>query len=245
MNWAKSKTILIIALLITNIFLLINYTSANYKKPETTQLERSVVEFLRENNVFIYAAIPSDTYNLPVLEVEVEKFDKEVVDRIIAEYDQAFPQEVSREALLLYAETFMIENDLIEKSAVLDKLTSLNNNYVLEYRNKDISSDIYIEESYLVCTISKNRITNIEKRWIKAKEYGQTKKNTISATKALLKFMSEDETNRAISVTNIEMVYWVDSSFVNTENTTLDTAFPAWKITYNNEKEKYILAYEE
>ena len=109
MNWAKSKTILIIALLITNIFLLVNYTSANYKNPETTQLERSVVEFLRENNVFIYAAIPSDTYNLPVLEVEVEKFDKEVVDRIIAEYDKAFPQEVSREALLLFAETSRIQ----------------------------------------------------------------------------------------------------------------------------------------
>ena len=48
--------------------------------------------------------------------------------------------------------------------------------------------------------------------------------------------MSENTDEEKIYVQDISLVYWLDSSVFDTESPVTDTAFPAWKITYNRGK---------
>jgi hypothetical protein len=57
--------------------------------------------------------------------------------------------------------------------------------------------------------------------------------------------MSEKTTEGKIYVEGLSLVYWLDSSVFDAESPVTDTAFPAWKITYNNGKIQHILAWEQ
>ncbi len=244
MNWSKSKTILIMALIFTNIFLLGSYISLHFQTTGTSVAEdTATVDFLRRSNIYVYDEIPTKIFSLPVLEVEVENVSQDQINEMISQFRIPFPSEVTRDNLLNYVELFLNENNLLEETAILDKITSLGSSYILEYRNKETEKEMFVEESYIICFIENKKIKSVEKKWIKPIKYGSKNQSTIPATTALLKFMSEYDETSAVSITNIEMVYWLDSSYTSEKATSFDTAFPAWEITYNNEKKKYILAY--
>jgi hypothetical protein len=57
--------------------------------------------------------------------------------------------------------------------------------------------------------------------------------------------MSETTGNEKILIRDIALVYWLDSSVFDAESPITDTAFPAWKITYNNGKAARFMAWEQ
>jgi hypothetical protein len=110
---------------------------------------------------------------------------------------------------------------------------------------KNYINEIAIEDSIIICTIRDGKIAEFERYWLNPVEVNDIEKEIISADTALIKFMSENTTGEKIYVHDIDLVYWLDSSAFNTEAPVTDTAFPAWKITYNRGKTQYILAWEQ
>ena len=76
--------------------------------------------------------------------------------------------------------------------------------------------------------------------------YGDTKRDISSASYALLKFDSslDAELNTDVIITNIELIYLVNTSEYD-EKITEDTAVPTWKIETTNGKSYYVNAYGE
>lgn len=76
MDWNKSNTILIVAFIIINIFLLASFYnntfSEEYNVMADEQFVTSVEELLKQKNITINCNIPSDTDVLPVLDTEYE-----------------------------------------------------------------------------------------------------------------------------------------------------------------------------
>jgi regulatory protein YycI of two-component signal transduction system YycFG len=76
--------------------------------------------------------------------------------------------------------------------------------------------------------------------------YGETRRGVLSASYALLKFLSffEEEQLQNIHVTGIELIYFVDTASTQ-KDISEDTAAPTWKITTQNNQSFYINAYGE
>lgn len=76
MDWNKSNTILIIAFIILNIFLLLatfsNLFTENFNVNRDEEFIENVEELLKSKNISIKSEIPEDIYILPVLEAEYD-----------------------------------------------------------------------------------------------------------------------------------------------------------------------------
>ncbi|MPN35901.1 hypothetical protein SDC9_183403 [bioreactor metagenome] len=89
------------------------------------------------------------------------------------------------------------------------------------------------------------KITDFRRFWLDPGEMSDSEKEVIPAAAALIKFMSENAGEDKIYVQDISLVFWLDSSAFNAESPVTDTAFPAWKITYNDGKVRYVTAWEQ
>jgi len=70
MNWSRAKTILIAALIITNVFLLVTYGDFNFNSDEFRD-HKALSEFLAQKNIFVDAEIiPKENRDMPVLFVQ-------------------------------------------------------------------------------------------------------------------------------------------------------------------------------
>ncbi|MDW5300061.1 MAG: two-component system regulatory protein YycI [Sedimentibacter sp.] len=89
MDWNKSNTILIVAFVILNIFLLVSFYnnsfSEEYNVMSDEQFVMSVEELLKQKNITINCDIPKDTYILPVLDTNYEmiKVNNEIVNQYL------------------------------------------------------------------------------------------------------------------------------------------------------------------
>ena len=110
---------------------------------------------------------------------------------------------------------------------------------------KNYIKGIAIEDSHITCTVRDGKIVDFERYWLNPVETGSMEKEVIPAGAALIKFMGENTAKEKIYIEGISLVYWLDSSAFDAESPVTDTAFPAWKITYNSGKSHYILAWEQ
>ncbi len=81
MDWNKSKSILIIAFIIVNIFLLIvifddELISNNYEAVDKSFIE-DVVSDLKQKNINVLCEIPLETHSLPLLEIDYKILEPE------------------------------------------------------------------------------------------------------------------------------------------------------------------------
>jgi hypothetical protein len=88
-------------------------------------------------------------------------------------------------------------------------------------------------------------IVDFDRYWLNPVEMSDIEKEVIPAAAALIKFMSGKTDDEKIYVEDISLVYWLDASSFDVESPVTDTAFPAWKITYNRGNVRYILAWEQ
>ena len=80
MNWAKAKTILIIALIITDVFLIFTYGKFGAGNDEFKD-HKALSEFLAQKNIFVDTeAIPSKHQDMAVVFVQKEGDDFKVIE---------------------------------------------------------------------------------------------------------------------------------------------------------------------
>lgn len=245
MDWTKAKKILIIALLITNIFLAWNVISERMaSRTSSGDVVQQTIQLLKSRNIYVNSDIPIKYNKMPVLEVLLEKFDKRTYKEKLKHQTALSPDKRSEKDIIDMTKAFIEENGLFSNTMRQESITKQGNTYIITYRN--YYDGIPIENSYLKLTIEDGKIVDISRFWLKP-TVGKSKrtKEIMPSTAALIKFMSEQKAGEIINISDIELVYWIDTTIDMAQTASSDTALPTWKITYNNGKQKFYSAYDE
>lgn len=243
MDWTKAKTILIVALIATNLFLVFTY---GFNRPGESENGKDVlIDVLAKNNITLGTKVPEKQGKLAALSIEYSGFDKVETDELLnREVYSVKDQEITEESLVVVSEGFLREIGLFRDNMVLDKVEEQGNSQVVRYKNE--IDGIRIEESHVYCIFEGGRLVSVDSYWLEAKSFSDRKMNIISANEALVFFMSQFPANqKKIQIDEIELVYWLDTSSFDGEELVKDTALPAWKVVYDGDQKMYIYAYEE
>lgn len=244
MDWTKAKTILIVALIVTNVFLIFTF---GFNDPVQTEpaSEKVLISVLAKNNITLATEVPEKQGKMPVLNIEYRVFNKEKVNESVhqGKYNGETGNDTEEE-LIRISNLFLKDNNLYSDYVVLEGVKKQGEGTVVKYKNE--IDGISIEESYIYCYFENGKLNSVDSYWLEAKNLGDSKKNTISASEALVIFMSQiEKKDEDIVVERIELVYWLDTSSFDGEELIKDTALPSWKIVYNENQVKHIYAYEQ
>ncbi|MBR0597702.1 two-component system regulatory protein YycI [Sinanaerobacter chloroacetimidivorans] len=244
MDWTKAKNILIVALLVTNLVLVLTYAFRDNSFSSTDEdVLKDTIELLESKNIYIETTIPSKHSRMPVLSVEYDKINQDLVDKQL-EQQKALPKgERSDDNIVEMTKDFLERCGMLTENVTFESVERRGEQITVAYKN--YFNDIAIEENYIIFSVYEGKIDQVQRFWVNPIETGKTKKEIIPAVDALIKFMSENEEDAKVYVEDISLVYWLDSESFDAESPVSDTAFPAWKITYNQGKIKYVMAYEQ
>lgn len=122
MDWAKAKSILIVAFLITNIFLGYNILKdsevRNYAYTISAKRINDVRELFQEKNITIEADIQEKMKKLPQLTVEYETYDRELIEGKFSDFTS-----ISEETI-----RYQKENEIVEVASHQKSISYTNKN---------------------------------------------------------------------------------------------------------------------
>lgn len=244
MDWTKAKTIIIIALIATNIFLVFTYGFNRFGKNSEIP-EDVLIKVLSNNNIELAAEIPKVKDKMPVLYIEYSAFNKEKIRSLIKDGKYKVSKGAAPDELLVdIADMFLADSGLLNENVAFESVENKGKGKLVKYRNE--MKGIVVEESYIYCYFEAGELISVESYWLEPENFSKKKMDIISAADALVIFMSElPRKEEKILIEDIELVYWLDNSSFDGEELVADTALPAWKIVYNGAQKKHIYAYEQ
>ena len=240
MDWSKAKSVLIIAFIITNIFLIYHIEKDMFDQDALSARSenkiKEVVQILQERGIEVKADVPMDVLELPVLDVQYITYDEKSIEESFLR-NQDNPQQwelsislnnkilrfikteqsnTSREVLLTEkharyeAEKFLKTHGFMGNDGVYWSSELDDTTYRLLYKQR--YKGRLLEPSYIICTVTEEGVVELEKMWLKPLKLGNSKKEIIPTPKALLKFMEENEGLEETIINEISLVYWLDLS---------------------------------
>jgi regulatory protein YycI of two-component signal transduction system YycFG len=257
MDWSKAKTILILALLVTNIFLVATYGTMGVKDDPVTLDQETLIELLEARGVYLEAQIPKHPKSMEVVAVEVVRSVDEEVNALLA--SQGAPELFNIGDKFPGSELLNIEDPDLARayvSASINFITALGfmdetvkfrelslgqeGQILVEFQN--IYDGVNLEESSIVCSFSQGSLIAMDALWLKPIANNRKKVTIMEPAVALLALVGEKDTEEKLRVNSIELAYWLNAEEANLEDTVTDTAFPAWCITYNEGEKMYFTA---
>lgn len=249
MDWTKAKTILIIALIVTDIFLIVTY--GGRKDEEELGNTEALIAVLESSNIYVDSGnIPDRHRNMPALAVEYKGVSQDEIDALI-ESTEITASDDSDGAYKEAAEDFVSYLGMMSEYIGGVKV-------VREPEGEDSDEsgggvkvvfgceidETKLDGSYMICTFSDRKIIGFDSYWLEPGEFSAKKQETISAAVALITYMSEREEREEVHISDIELVYWVNSASYDSMAAVTDTALPAWRITFDDGKTVHIEAFE-
>lgn len=241
MDWPKAKNVLIVALLATNLFLIWAIFSSKEVVPVNTELIDQTVSILEKNGIHIYCEIPEKNKKTPVLSVLYDESNGVFTYQL---EDQPLTETLTEKTAAEIAEDFLISHSLYTENTVLFSSTEDDEkNYRVSF--KGIVDGIEIEDCYTICTVTKQGVSMMERNWLNPTEYGKHKKEIVPVTTVLMTFMTDrlNQENKS-SITDISLVYKLNSPYGSEDNASSDTAFPMWRISCSDGTKTFYDAYE-
>lgn len=244
MDWTKAKSILIMALIVTNLVLVFTYVFKDdiFESNDETVLG-DTIKLLESKNIYIKTDIPKKQGRMPVLSVEYDTINQDVLEEQLINQKPILNSGLNETNIIEATTKFIDSCGFLTENVRFDNIEKKDDKIIVTYKN--YINNIAIEDSYIICTIRNKKIEDIQRYWLNPVQLGKTKKEIIPAAAALIKFLSENNEDKKIFVEDISLVYWLDSTSFDTESPVSDTAFPAWKIIYNHGKIMHIMAYEQ
>ncbi len=260
MDWSKAKTILIVALLVTNIFLVATYGTMGVKDDPEAFDQEALITLLEHRGVYLETKIPKHSKAMDVVAVElVRSVDEEVKALLASEgasdifhIKDKFPRDGKPEwlnidnadvanAYVAASVDFISALGFMNESVKFERIFITDDDFVqVEFEN--IYDGINLEESTLICKFRQGGLVDMEALWLKPINSNKRKVSVMDPAIALLALVSEKEPEEKWIVTTIELTYWLNTEESNLEDTVTDTAFPAWCITYNEGEKMYFTA---
>lgn len=240
MDWTKAKNILIIALILTNIVLILSSSIQGQAEDQSNQA--ALIAHLKTKNIFVETEIPKKKSRMPVLTVKYDKIDDKEIKKVIKTQKLTLPDKATEESVFSMTDSFLEKCGAMGKGVKHDKIIHGEDSLIVSYKN--VFEGIPVEDSYIRCIIKNGSIVEFERYWLKPIKTPRKKQEVISASSALMKFASENKKEEKIYIKKIELAYWIDRSYFSTETSVEDTVLPAWKITYNQGEVKHIPAFK-
>ena len=258
MDWTKAKTILIIALIVTDIFLIATYGGKNGEKEFGN--EEALIAILESSNIYVDAEkIPEKHRNMPALAVEYRSVSQDEIDALI-ESTEIEAVDDSDEAYTEAAEDFVsclgmmseyISGAHVVRTSKEKEDDDSENGGGSESSGEDVkvvfgceADGTKLDGSYIICTFEGRKVSGFNSYWLEPGEFSARKQETISAAVALITYMSEREGREEVHISDIELVYWVNSASYDSMAAVTDTALPTWRITFENGETVHIEAFE-
>lgn len=244
MDWTKAKNILIIALILTNIVLILSSSIRGDGEDHSSQA--ALIAHLKTKNIFVETEIPKKKSRMPVLNVKYDKIAEKEIKKAIKTQKLTLPDKATEESVFSMTDSFLEKCGAMGKSVKHDKIIHTEDSLIATYKN--VYEGIPVEDSYIRCIIKNGSIVEFERYWLEPIKTSirtpRKKQEVISASSALMKFANENKEEEKIYIKKIELAYWIDRSFFSTETSVEDTVLPAWKITYNQGEVKHIPAFQ-
>ncbi len=209
MDWRHAKTILIIALIITDLFLVGVIARGDSANDTGTDNSAMLEEILAENNIYVDCDADVRPAEMPALTVQYIESDDVMLAEKLAQSGHAVVLDV-------------------DESSGVRKVT-----YGTEVDGYPV------EESFMVCTYRGGGMASADIRWLDPVNLSQRKMATGSSASALIGFMSEYSGDKEIHIQDVRLIYWLDESGTEGDRPVYDTALPAWKITYDGGRAYY------
>jgi hypothetical protein len=247
MDWTKAKNIIIAALIITNLVLIGSlYVKFNEKQEMQKRELSDTISVLESRNITINTTLPNTVGNKPLLYIEYDNADQSLIEEKLKGQVGISSEIIDQSSIEKYINVFFTECNIMTKNIVLKSIVEKNGVYSIEYKN--MVGDIALEDSYIKCTFSEGKIIDFQRIWLKPLDFGKTKREVMPISSALIRFMNKIKEGPAkdsnIVINGIELVYWLDTSALDLNSPVTDTAFPAWKFTYNTGEVIHIGAFE-
>lgn len=250
MDWGKAKSILIVALLITNIFFLFTYIQLDEEQKETLK-GSNVVELLEKHGITIETTLPSWHSECGLLEIEYLEIKN---SKLTIPQSARAPFDIGDE--LPELSTAALQNERVKNlylkdaKQVLKYLNVAEEGYEFTEYSADIESgddaegaaavnaelkfeavynDMPVDGLYFILRYRNANLIDIEYKWYKSLHESR-KYVIIPPEAALVKFMGDFGGKKA-AVEDIRMIYKVGSAPAGTEPALSDTAAPVWRIT--------------
>jgi len=247
-DWSKAKNILIIAFIITNIFLIYNIEKNLFDSGALSTLDeehiQSVEKILKERGIYLQTEIPKKILKMPVLNVAYENWDKQKIKEMIQKSPKGQIKNLDAQKAYEEAEKFIRENGWLKKDTIYWDTRKEEQGYKVIFKQKYKNG--FLEYSYMECVVTPSGITFFDKLWLKPLSTGESKKEIIPATNALLKLMGRVEgMKKPVIIRDIALGYWFDPGYMGFENAESGTAVPAWRFVLENGETIFIDAYKE
>lgn len=240
MDWTRAKTILIAALLMTNLFLIFLYVSSD-GTDEVEIGKADVKALLEEKNIFLETEIPDAFPDPDALTVNHTEFKEDEI-AALTEALKPVPAGSTDREYVKAANEFFEYMGLSGEYLFCSDVEKSGDTVVLHYKTQ--VKGINVEASYMTCTFEDNRIQSVSGNWFEPQRFSKKKFENFLAVEALLSFVSDRPAEGPITINAIEPVYWIGDEYNEAVGGFSVTALPAWKITYNGEKIVYIDAFK-
>ena|GEM_PF-2837050 len=241
MDWAKAKTIIIIALVVLNVFLCLSFGVFREPfRPEEadSDLLADTMTLLETRGIDVKSDLPSAAGAHSIVTVDRIALSESRINRLIARETALEPEERTEENIRAKAQSFLEELGVWNENTYISKYEVGGDGSILLTFGSKVNG-IPLELSNLYCYVSGGKIAVVIGVWMIGHETGEKPRETISPTDALLAFAGDVPRPRdaegelvPLHVTNMEMVYHFDSDSMANGLTVSDTAFPYWKFTY-------------
>lgn len=241
MDWNKSKNIILVILLITNIFLIVVYAGGNaaQKKNENSNAYQYTMNVLEENDIIYKGQIYNKVPKIAPLTVSYGKYDQNIVDNNIRNTRRLPEADLNETGYKSAADDLIDRCGFMSENVEYDGISINGASVVVSYYN--VYKNIPVEECYMRVYFENGRVTDFERKWMEVVSESDSKIEVTSQLSALLEFMTEADKSQEITVSDMYLVYWIDNYDVD-GGILYDTALPAWRIEYNDGGVKYISA---
>jgi regulatory protein YycI of two-component signal transduction system YycFG len=245
LDWTKAKTILIIALLVSNVTIIVTYIFDLQSKENVD--ENLIREILEDANVIIETELPDYPKRMAVLYVQPEHEDRKAVMKVLeaqTRADISLSSESEIDANIEAANRIMKECGYLTKNTELSLPTyEKNGETLIKYRN--VYDNIPIEESSIICAVKGGRVLSLEREWYSPVELHDKRGEIMGALEAMIMLLPDKDESETLIIKGVELVYWVNSEGAGVESPVADTALPAWKITDSMGNDRYVTAYRQ
>lgn len=241
MDWSKAKNILIIALIATNIFLLITYF-AESKNDKSIINEDALITVLKGKNIFIDTEIPEKYEKMPAITIEYNNDKNDLIEKTLVMDKYNVPSGSEEEEYHKIADKFLKDVGVNNENLVFDEVLENKKTNIVKYKN--CYKEVVIGDSFVEVTFYDGEIKDVTRQFLTATPQSKKKLKVTSPEEALLMFMTEKNIDEEIYVENMQLVFWVNDSTFDGQSLVSDTAFPTWEVTYNGGLIKYIEAYK-
>jgi len=136
MDWTKAKSILIVALLVTNLVLIATYFFQNNDlKNDEKEMEAVTIKLLAEKNIFVETDIPKGNHRMPKLTVQYDKMNEDAINGQLADQEVLPEAERTDENLISMTTDFIEKCDLLTDNVTFDSIDRKGKEIRLTYKN--------------------------------------------------------------------------------------------------------------